>query len=130
MKFRTPKSIVAISGLIVTFLVSSIHSCTQIDESVIWGLIDEYQRNFSKTGLPPGINDVIIQDPKLLERRIVGDIDKAINEYNEKEDSKNNSIHKEPIYYQCNPDTSEAQILLGGPIGIHSPWYTPKDCKL
>lgn len=131
----------AIIGIILTSIIATLSQCTHIPENNIWDLVDEIQRNFFPQTI---INDFIIKDPEKLNRRIVRDVDRAIDNYNleydrlfpRKINMKNENILKEiqkpkytytqrlivenAEYYEFPPDGSEAQRLLGGIMGIKS----------
>jgi len=131
----------AIIGIILTSIIATLSQCTHIPENNIWDLVDEIQRNFFPQTI---INDFIIKDPEKLNRRIVRDVDRAIDNYNleydrlfpRKINMKNENILKEiqkpkytytqrlivenAEYYEFPPDDSEAQRLLGGIMGIKS----------
>lgn len=138
----------------LTSIVTGIHRCTGISEMSIWGLIDEVQRELNKKNIPsvPDLNDYIIHTPHLLKQRIRRDVDSAISDYEEQERlhysprMKNQDILREitkpeyteaqrrvvenAVYYECKPDESRAQRLLGGTQGIHSFWYESRECNL
>ena len=58
--------------------------CTGIPEDKIYDAVDEIQRNIPSKPL----NDFIINDPVLLNRRIVRDVDEAIRQYEESTQDK------------------------------------------
>jgi hypothetical protein len=143
----------AIITVALTSLVASLHQCTGIGEKHIWALIDEIQRTLTRKGIkvPIDVNKFAIESPELLQNRIRRDVDKAIDDYERLEREhyvprmKNENILKEikkskytdtqrrivedAVYYECKPDGSEAQELLGGAQGIHAAWYNSKECN-
>lgn len=142
----------SIVAVILAISVSILHKCSNVKEDYIWDLIDEFQRVFQGRGFTEDINNHIINNPRLLERRIKRDVDKVILNYEiqtsnryvppnmkneeilreiqkDKYTEEQRTIIKDAIYYQCNPDDSEAQALLGGVQGIHAVWYNSKECK-
>lgn len=133
----------SIIAAVVIGIITGLQKCTHINEDFIWDLFDEYQRVFRYQGLevPKELNDKIIKNPKLLERRIKRDIDREITRYEEYENStyipnmKNQEIIeevekkkytepqrqivKDAVYYEC----------PNGSMGIHAVWYESKECN-
>ena len=68
----------AIIGVILTSVVTGISQCTHIPEEQIYDIVDQIQRKIP--GKP--LNDWIITDPILLDRRIKGDVNRAIDAVN------------------------------------------------
>jgi hypothetical protein len=62
-------------GLALGGLAGGLTRCTGISENQLWDWIDQLQRRFWPGG---AINELIIKDPERLERRIRGDVDRAI----------------------------------------------------
>jgi len=83
----------------------------------------------SRRGLGPQtiINDVLLQDPGVLERRVERDVDKAIREYGRLTEGSNDSRLPLSRLIEKSPDNSEAQKLLGGEMRLCAPWVD--DCK-
>jgi hypothetical protein len=113
----------AVIGVVFTSLVMGVSQCTHIPEENIYDFIDEVQRKyFSQTDL----NDIIINTPQLLERRVHRDVDKAIRDY-EDLTGDDGSVRISPSYFsEKAPDKSNAQKLLGGEIRICGSWIP--DC--
>lgn len=113
----------AIIGVVFTSLVTGVSQCTHIPEENIYDFIDEVQRKyFPQTDL----NDIIINTPQLLERRVHRDVDKAIRDY-EDLTGDDGSVRISPSYFsEKAPDKSNAQKLLGGEIRICGSWIP--DC--
>ena len=68
----------AIIGVIFTSVITGISQCTHIPEEQIYDIVDQIQRKIP--GKP--LNDWIITDPILLDRRIKGDVNRAIDAVN------------------------------------------------
>lgn len=143
----------AVISVALTSIVAGIHRCTGISEKNIWNLIDEIQREANKRNIPGAedLNDYILNTPELLNQRVRRDVDNAIQDYErwERENyvprMQNKDILKEirkpkyteaqrrvvedAVYYECKPNGSRAQELLGGAQGIHSAWYNSKECN-
>lgn len=133
--FGNKKSIkkVVINTLLFSGIIAIVSQCTGIDEKDLTDLVDEINRDWVKND---AVNEQIITNPELLERRIERDVDKAIENYHRqvveppkmtdkqilKEAEKfipiQQQIIKESIYYELPKDGSRAQELLGPPMGI------------
>ena len=113
----------AVIGVVFTSLVTGVSQCTHIPEENIYDFIDEVQRKyFPQTDL----NDIIINTPQLLDRRVHRDIDKAIKDY-EDLTGDDGSVRISPSYFsEKAPDKSNAQKLLGGEMRICGSWIP--DC--
>jgi len=113
----------AVIGVVFTSLVTGVSQCTHIPEENIYDFIDEVQRKyFPQTDL----NDIIINTPQLLDRRVHRDVDKAIRDY-EDLTGDDGSVRISPSYFsEKAPDKSNAQKLLGGEIRICGSWVP--DC--
>jgi hypothetical protein len=112
----------AIIGIVFTSIITGVSKCTNIPEERLYDVVDEVQRKL------PGklLNDWIITDPILLDRRIKRDVDKAIEKY-ERLTGDDGSVRISPSYFsQKEPDGSKAQELLGGEIRICGSWVS--DC--
>jgi hypothetical protein len=114
----------AIIGVILTSVIAGISQCTHIPEEKIYDIINQIQRKIP--GKP--LNDWIITDPILLDRRIKGDVNRAIDditpEYNRiiSDDDKK----FQPRYSEKPVDTSVCYTdeckALGGEMRICAPW--------
>jgi hypothetical protein len=113
----------AVRGVVFTSIVAGVSQCTHISEENIYDFVDEVQRKyFPQTDL----NDIIINTPQLLERRVHRDVDKAIRDY-EDLTGDDGSVRISPSYFsEKAPDKSNAQKLLGGEIRICGSWIP--DC--
>ena len=133
----------AVITVVLTSLVSGLHKCTGISEVKLWDLIDEIQRELGRKGVPvpEELNDYIIKTPEHLNRRVIRDVDSAIDNYEREErrvykpNMKNKEILKEiekpkytepqrqiikdAVYYEC----------PNGAMGIHAVWYNSKECN-
>jgi len=111
----------AIIGVLFTTTVTLISKCTGIPENKIYDAADEIQRNIPSKPL----NDFIINDPILLDRRVTRDVDKAIKRYEELVQDKKNRLSPS-VSSEKPPDKSNAQALLGGEIRMCGFWVP--DC--
>lgn len=112
----------AIVGVIFTSTITIISQCTRIPEEKLYDIVDQVQRKIP--GKP--LNDYIITDSILLDRRIKRDVDSAILEY-ERLTGDDGSVRISPSYFsEKPPDGSKAQKLLGGELRICGSWVP--DC--
>lgn len=133
----------SIIAAIIIGIVTTLQKCGNLNGDSVWDLFDEYQRGLRDNGIdvPKELNDKIIKNPKLLERRIHRDIDRELARYEDYERSiyvpnmKNKEILeeietqkysnnqrqvvKDAIYYECS----------NGSMGIHAVWYDSKECN-
>ncbi len=114
-----------IVGLTVGTIIAGLSTCSKISENHFWDLLDEIQRKyFPQTPL----NDIIINDPQKLERRIKRDVDIAIEKVTPEYDRiiREADQRYSPKYSQkpidesvCYTDECKA---LGGEMRICAPW--------
>ena len=114
----------AIIGVILTSVVTGISQCTHIPEEQIYDIVDQIQRKIP--GKP--LNDWIITDPILLDRRIKGDVNRAIDavnpEYNRIISEYDKKYEQRYIEYPIDNSvcyTDECK-KLGGELRICAPW--------
>ncbi len=122
-KKRPDKKQLIIISAILSGIVATLSQCSGVPQERLWDLLDEVQREFFPQTI---INDVLLQDPGVVERRVERDVDKAIREY---EDLTRNSEPPRvplPRLIEKSPDNSEAQRLLGGEMRLCAPWVD--DC--
>ncbi len=119
----------AIIGVILTSSVGVLTKCTGIDEIHWYDLIDEIQRKYFPNSQ---LNDYIIKEPTLLDRRVKRDVDKAISDYERLTGDDGTVKIPSPRRSEKPVDTSvcytdECQAL-GGEIRLCAPWVP--DCPL
>ena len=114
----------AIIGVILTSVVTGISQCTHIPKEQIYDIVDQIQRKIP--GKP--LNDWIITDPILLDRRIKGDVNRAIDavnpEYNRIISEYDKKYEQRYVEYPIDKSvcyTDECQSL-GGEIRLCAPW--------
>jgi len=121
------KQIITIS-LILSAIVATLSQCTGVSEKTLWDLLDEAQRTLFPQTI---INDILLQDPGIVESRVKRDVDRAIREYEDL--TRNSEPPRVPLSrFIENPiDTSicysEECKKLGGEMRICSPWVD--SCK-
>jgi len=125
-KKKPDKNQIILISVILSGIVATLSQCTGVSSEGLWDLLDEVQRS-----LFPGtvINDVLLKDPNIINRRVERDVDKAIREYERL--TKDSEPPKVPLprFIEKASDDSEAQRLLGGEMRICAPWVDdcPKD---
>jgi len=114
----------AIIGVILTSVVTGILQCTHIPEEQIYDIVDKIQRKIP--GKP--LNDWIITDPILLDRRIKGDVNRAIYAVNPEYNRIISDYDRkyEPRYSEKPVDENVCYTkdckALGGEMRICAPW--------
>jgi hypothetical protein len=127
-KKKTDKKQLIILSIVLSTLIAALSQCTGVSENGLWDLLDEIQRKYFPQGI---LNELILQDPHAVERRVKRDVDRAIDEVTPEYDriiEESNKRYK-PRYVEKPPDGSEAQRLLGGEMRICAVWVDdcPKD---
>jgi hypothetical protein len=121
------KQIILIS-VILSGIVATLSQCTGAPQERLWDLLDEVQRV-----LFPGtiINDVLLQDPGVVERRVHRDVDRAIAEYERLTGDSEPSRIPLPRLMEKALDTSKCYTeeckKLGGEMRLCAPWVD--SCK-
>jgi len=110
-------------GITLSTIITTLSHCTGVKEENIWDLVDEVQRQ-----LPNNIvRNIILRDPKKIERRVIRDIDKAIVDYERLTGDVGTVRMLPPRYSELRVDekvcyTRECKSL-GGEIRLTAPWY-------
>jgi hypothetical protein len=116
------KQIIFIS-IVLSGIIATLSQCSGVPQERLWDLLDEVQKT-----LFPGtvINDVLIQDPAVVGRRVERDVDKAIRDYERLTTGTEPPRIPLPRLIEKAPNNSEAQRLLGGEMRLCAPWVD--DC--
>jgi hypothetical protein len=89
----------------------------------LWDLLDEVQRTFFPQTI---INDVLLQDPGVVDRRVKRDLDKAIREYEALTRDSEPPRVPLPRLIESPIDTSKCYTeeckKLGGEMRLCAPW--------
>ena len=119
------KQIIFIS-IVLSGIVATLSQCSGVPQERLWDLLDEVQRSLFPQTI---INDVLLQDPGVVERRVERDVDKAIREYEDLTRDSEPPRVPLPRLIEKAPDNSEAQRLLGGEMRLCAPWLAncPKE---
>jgi hypothetical protein len=120
------KQIIFIS-VILSGIVATLSQCSGVPSERLWDLLDEVQRSLFPQTI---INDVLLQDPSVIKRRVERDVDKAIREYeNLTRDSEPPRVPL-PRLIEKDIDTSKCYTKecksLGGEMRLCAPWK--EDC--
>jgi len=117
-------------ALVVGTIIAGLSNCTKISENNFWDFLDEIQRKyFPQTPL----NDVIINDPQKLDRRIKRDVDRAIEKVTPEYDRiiREADQKYQPKYSEKPVDESVCYTdeckALGGEMRICASWV--EDCN-
>ena len=124
-KKKPDKKQLIILSIVLSSIIAALSQCTGVSENGLWDLLDEIQRKYFPQTI---LNEIFIQDPNKVERRVKRDVDRAIDEVTPEYDriiQESNKKYK-PRYVEKAPDGSEAQKLLGGEMRICAVWVD--DC--
>ena len=124
-KKKPDKKQLIILSVVLSSIIAALSQCTGASEDGLWDLLDEIQRKYFPQTI---LNEIFIQDPNKVERRVKRDVDRALAEVTPEYDriiEESNKRYK-PRYSEKAPDGSEAQRLLGGEMRICAVWVD--DC--
>ena len=122
-KKKPDKKQIILISVVLSAIVATLSQCTGVSQNALWDLLDEAQRV-----LFPGtvINDVLLQDPAVVGRRVERDVDKAIRDYERLTGDAGTPRIPLSRLIEKSIDNSEAQRLLGGEMRLCAPWVD--DC--
>ena len=123
-KKKPDKKQIILISIVLSGIVATLSQCSGVPQERLWDLLDEVQRSLFPQTI---INDVLLQDPGVVERRVERDVDKAIREYEDLTRDSEPPRVPLPRLIEKAPDNSEAQRLLGGEMRLCAPWLD--DCK-
>ena len=125
-KKKPDKKQLLIVGVVLSSIIATLSQCTGVSETGLWDLLDEVQRKYF-----PGtiVNELILQDPNQVGRRVERDVDRALNEYERLTGDTGEVRMPKPRLVEKPSDGSKAQELLGGEMRLCAPWVDdcPKD---
>ena len=127
-KKKPDKKQILLISIILSGIVATLSQCTGAPQERLWDLLDEVQRT-----LFPGtvINDVLLQDPAVVGRRVGRDVDKAIRDYERLTGDAGTPRVPLPRLSERPIDTSKCYTeeckKLGGEMRLCSPWVD--SCK-
>ena len=118
-KKKPDKKQIILISIVLSGIVATLSQCSGVPSERLWDLLDEVQRSLFPQTI---INDVLLQDPGVVERRVERDVDKAIREYEALTRDSEPPRVPLPRLIEKAPDNSEAQRLLGGEMRLCAPW--------
>ena len=122
-KKRPDKKQIILISIVISGIVATLSQCTGVSPERLWDLLDEVQREFFPQTI---INDVLLQDPGVVDRRVERDVDKAIREYERL--TKNSEPPRVPLPRLIEKAPDEALCYteeckkLGGEMRLCAPW--------
>ena len=127
-KKKPDKKQIILISVILSGVVATLSQCSGAPQERLWDLLDEVQRT-----LFPGtvINDVLLQDPAVVGRRVGRDVDKAIRDYERLTGDAGtpriplSRLIETPI--EASKCYTEECKKLGGEMRLCSPWID--SCK-
>lgn len=126
---KTDKRKIITVSIIVLVFIAALLSLSSISDLKLWDMLDEIQRKYFPNTI---INELIIRDPEMIERRVNRDVDRAIDEVTPEYDHIINEENKkyEPRYIEEKNDDklcySDECKKLAPPIRKCAPWV--EDC--
>ena len=126
-KKKPDKKQIIIVSIVLSVVVAILSQCSGAPQERLWDLLDEVQRRLFPQTI---INDVLLQDPGVVERRVKRDVDKAIRDYEMLTGDTGEVRIPLPSLIEAPLDTlkcyTEECKKLGGEMRLCSPWVD--DC--
>jgi len=124
-KKKPDKKQIIILSVVLSTVIAVLSQCTGASEDGLWDLLDEIQRRYFPQTV---LNEIFIQDPNKVERRVKRDVDRALAEVTPEYDriiEESNKRYKPRYIDEKNDDsvcyTDECK-KLAPPMRICSPW--------
>jgi hypothetical protein len=126
-KKKPDKKQIILISVILSGIVATLSQCSGVPSERLWDLLDEVQRTLFPQTI---INDVLLQDPSVVKRRVERDVDKAIREYERLTRDSEPPRVPLPRLIEKDLDTSKCYTKecksLGGEMRLCAPWK--EDC--
>jgi hypothetical protein len=126
-KKKPDKKQIIFVSIILSGVVATLSQCSGVPSEHLWDLLDEVQRSLFPQTI---INDVLLQDPGVVDRRVKRDVDKAIREYERLTKDSEPPRVPLPRLIEKDIDTSKCYTeeckKLGGEMRLCAPWI--EDC--
>jgi len=126
-KKKPDKKQIILISVILSGIVATLSQCSGVPSERLWDLLDEVQRSLFPQTI---INDVLLQDPSVVKRRVERDVDKAIREYERLTRDSEPPRVPLPRVIEKDLDTSKCYTKecksLGGEMRLCAPWK--EDC--
>jgi hypothetical protein len=122
-KKRPDKNQIILISAILSGIVATLSQCSGVPSERLLDLLDEVQRSLFPQTI---INDVLLQDPGVVERRVERDVDKSIRVYERLTRDAEPPRVPLPRLIERPLDTSKCYTeeckKLGGEMRLCSPW--------
>ena len=122
-KKKPDKKQIVLISIVLSGIVATLSQCSGVPQNALWDLLDEVQRSLFPQTI---INDVLLQDPGVVERRVKRDVDRAIREYEDLTGDSEPPRVPLPRLIEKAPDTSKCYTeeckKLGGEMRLCAPW--------
>ena len=122
-KKKPDKKQIILISVILSGIVATLSQCTGAPQERLWDLLDEVQRVLFPSTI---INDVLLQDPAVVSRRVGRDVDRAIRDYERLTRDSEPPRVPLPRLIEKALDTSKCYTeeckKLGGEMRLCSPW--------
>ena len=131
-KKKPDKKQLIIVGVVISTLIATLSQCTGVSENRLWDLLDELQRKYFPQTI---LNEIILQDPDKVNRRVSRDIDKAIRDVEKGYDriiAESDRKYKPRYLEEKNDESlcySEDCKKLIPPMRLCSPVFEGTDCS-
>ena len=127
-KKKPDKKQIILVSIVLSAVVATLSQCSGAPQERLWDLLDEVQRRLFPQTI---INDVLLQDPGVVERRVKRDVDKSIRDYERLTGDTGEVKIPLPRLIERSLDTSKCYTeeckSLGGEMRICAPWVD--NCK-
>ena len=127
-KKKPDKKQIVLVSIALSVVIGTLSQCSGAPQERLWDLLDEVQRRLFPQTI---INDVLLQDPGVVERRVKRDVDKAVRDYERLTGDTGEVKIPLPRLIESPLDTSKCYTeeckSLGGEMRLCSPWVD--DCK-
>jgi hypothetical protein len=122
-KKKPDKKQIILISVILSGIVATLSQCSGVSQSTLWDLLDEVQRTLFPQTI---INDILLHDPGIVERRVKRDVDRAIREYEALTRDSDPPRVPLPRLIERDLDTSKCYTeeckKLGGEMRLCAPW--------
>ena len=122
-KKKPDKKQIILISIVLSGIVATLSQCSGVPSERLWDILDEVQRTLFPQTI---INDILLQDPGIVERRVERDVDKSIREYEELTKDSEPPRVPLPRLIEKAPDEAlcytEECKKLGGEMRLCAPW--------
>jgi len=122
-KKKPDKKQIILISIVLSGIVATLSQCSGVPSERLWDILDEVQRTLFPQTI---INDILLQDPGIVERRVERDVNRAIAEYERLTRDSEPPRVPLPRLIEKAPDKalcySEDCKKLGGEMRLCAPW--------